>query len=81
MRGEGTGGREPAVRWAPRRALLRLKPSRICDSMGHNVRYGVPHLQVNALRARLFAGVRGWNPRRRIYLMGNGGQQFVSRSL
>jgi hypothetical protein len=25
------------------RALLRLKPSRICESMGHYERYALPH--------------------------------------
>jgi hypothetical protein len=37
------------------RALLRLKPSRICESMGYYERYGGPHCLVNALRARVFA--------------------------
>jgi hypothetical protein len=31
------------------RALLRLKPSRICDNMGHYERYGGPQHSVNAL--------------------------------
>jgi hypothetical protein len=35
------------------RALLRLKPSRISESMRYTVRYGGPHPSVNALRARL----------------------------
>jgi hypothetical protein len=39
------------------RALLRLKPSRICESMGDYVRYGGPHCPVNALRARMLAAL------------------------
>jgi hypothetical protein len=38
------------------RALLRLKPSRICANRGHYVRYAVPQYAVNALRARLLGG-------------------------
>jgi hypothetical protein len=34
------------------RALLRLKPSRMGESMGHYERYAMPHRRVNALRAR-----------------------------
>jgi hypothetical protein len=43
------------------RALLRLKPSRICESMGHYERYAMPQLCINALRARLLGGERGRN--------------------
>jgi hypothetical protein len=43
------------------RALLRLKPSRMCESMGHSVRYAVPHRWVNALRSRLLGGEQGSN--------------------
>jgi hypothetical protein len=38
------------------RAPLRLKPSRIWESMGYYERCGVPQLCINALRARLLAG-------------------------
>ena len=45
------------------RALLRLKPSRRCESMGHHERYAKPQRLVNALRARLLGGgVTGAEP-------------------
>jgi hypothetical protein len=37
------------------RALLRLKPSRVCDNMGHYEHYGGPQHSVNAL-AGAFVG-------------------------
>jgi hypothetical protein len=43
------------------RALLRLKPSRICANRGDRVRYGRPHCLVNAL-AGAFIG-RPFHPR------------------
>ena len=32
-----------------RRAPLRLKPSRMCDSMEHSERYTMPQRRINAL--------------------------------
>ena len=58
----GSGGREPKVRGPPGRALLRLKPSRMCVHVGYYVRYTVPHNPVNALRARLLGGGAGVEP-------------------
>ena len=60
----GTGGREPAVRWPPGRALLRLKPSRMCANRGDSVRYAVPHNAASTPCGRVcLAGARGQRPR------------------
>jgi hypothetical protein len=46
-------GEPPQRAFTIGRALLRLKPSRISESMGDYERYAVPYRWVNALRARL----------------------------
>ena len=46
----------------PGRALLRLKPSRRCESMGHTLRYAVLYRELNALRARWLGGDVGVEP-------------------
>jgi hypothetical protein len=47
------------VWWCEGRALLRLKPSRRCANRGYYERYVMPHILVNALRARLLDVVSG----------------------
>ena len=60
------------------RALLRLKPSRRCDSMGHYERYAVPQHWVNALRSRLLGrALLRLKPSRRWESMGYSGRCAV----
>ena len=60
----GPGGANLRFDGPPGRALLRLKPSRMGESMGHCERYAMPHVsgQRRLTRRWCWAGVWGWNP-------------------
>ena len=66
----------PGGPWPPDRALLRLKPSRRCESMGYSERYAMPHERgqrpAGAVTER---GVRGQRPhsKKGEYIRGSGG--------